>query len=278
MNHILVPTAFTYLSKCALNLGLEMAKLANARMHVLSAMEPNHNGFMEKNDSYSQDPTSSVRNIHLTEKARTEMHARAEEISAWFPDQTIYPKIVYGDQVELIAQEVVEEQIDLLIMGGDLYDPADDTSSRLIRTITAPVVILKCMISGLEQFNDIILLADEDKDSDVLISELKNFQDLLQAKIHVLHVNTPKKLFTKQKCAHVLETYVSRHVLSNFKTVSIEAKTEQEGLLQYCETIPHAFVAMGMHERGFMRSMLSNKAKKEEIIANSVHPVWAYRG
>ncbi len=277
MKNILVPTEFTYLSKCALNLGIQIAKLADAKMGVVSVVEPKYNEFMEEEEQYSHDPTSTLRNIQITEEARTRMHERAEEIAKWFPGQDIFPKILYGNKVNSLVKEINDQEIDLVIMGGDLYDAKDQKSNEILYRADSPVVILKCMISELDKFRDIILLVDSEHDSAELIRHLKSLQKLLDSKIHLLRINTPKNFLSPKKCDESLESYASHHKLENFVTVSIEATTEMEGLSNYCETIKNAFVALGVHKRGFLQSLITNRNKAEEMIANSVHPVWTYK-
>jgi len=278
VNRILVPTEFTYLSKCALNLGLELAKLANAKIDIVSVVQPLYNGFMEKDEEYSYDATSSIKNIQNSEEARGRMLERAEEIAKMFPDQNIAPKILYGNKVDSLINEIEEKKTDLVIVGGDLYDTKDKQVGEFLRKSTSPVITLKCMISGLDGFKDIILLSDTEKDSAQLIIRLKELQELLDAKLHVLRVNTPKNFLSPKKCDATLEQYASFHGLVNFNLVSLDAPTEMEGLLSYCETIQNAFVGLGLHQRSFLRKLLSNEGNPEEFIANSMHPVWTYRG
>ncbi len=276
MNRILVPTELTYLSSCALNLGMQLAKLAEAEIKITSVVEPLHNVFMEEEEKYSHDPTSSIKNLRITEEARTRMHERAEEISKWFPDQAIAPKILFGNKVDTLIEEINQQAIDLVIMGGDLYDPKDRQANEFLKKSHSPVVILKCMINQLDKFQDIIFLADTDRDSDQLIAHLKELQKLLKAKIHVLRINTPKNFLAPKRCMETLETFASRNQIENTELVSWDAKSEIEGLMSYCDTIKNAFVCMGVHERGFLQSLLTNTLKEEDVIANSVHPVWTF--
>lgn len=278
MKRILVPTELTYLSSCALNLGIQVAKLANAKVDVVSVVESNYNEFMEDHEKYSHDPTSSIQNIRITEEARAKMHSQAEEISKMIPDQKILPKILYGNKTQILKKEISDQHIDLVIIGGDLYNPDDKKSNEILYQSDAPILILKCMINGLEKFRDIILLMDSTQDSDALIEQLKILQGLLKAKIHILYVNTPKNFLSAKKCNESLETYASRHEFENFKTVSIAETTEIDGLMKYCDTIKNAFVAIGVHKRKFMERLITNQSKAEKIIANSVHPIWTYKG
>ena len=275
--NVIIPTEFTYLSECALNLGVQIAKKSNATIDVVSVIEPNHNAFMEEGEAYSHDPTSSIKNIQITEEARARMHERAEEIAKWAPDQKVLPKVLYGNKTQSIQKEIRDHQIDLVIMGGDLYDQNDEKTNNLLYIADAPIVILKCMVNALDQFKDIIFLIDSDHDSFLLVDHLKSLQELLCAKIHLLRINTPKNFLSAKKCNESLEAYAAQHYMTNFTTVNLEAKTELEGLMAYCETIPNAFVALGVHKRSFMEKLITNRNKAEELIANSVHPVWTFR-
>lgn len=278
MYRILVPTELTYLSSCALKLGLEMAKVAGAKIDVLSVVEPNYNYFMEEGEEYSHDSMSSIKNIKIQEEARKKMHERTEEIAQWFPDQKIAPKIVYGNQTQEMLKEVEKMESNLVILGADLFDASDKKAIDFLKQSASPVLALKCMISGLDQFKDIILLSDPENDSRELIRHLKKLQSLLDAKLHVLRVNTPKNFLSPKKCTATLEQYASFHELENIRLESLEAKTEVEGLMSYCETIKNAFVSMGMHNRSFLQRLMKNDFKVEDIITNSVHPVWTFRG
>ena len=274
---ILVPAEFTYLSSCALKLGLQLAKLSNAEVKVTSVVEPFNNAYMDEEEKYSHDPMSSIKNLRITEEARAKMHERAEEIAKWFPDQVIAPKILYGDKVDTLVNEVHDQKIDLVIMGGDLYDEKDQRSNAFLRKSESPVVILKCMINQLDKFRDIIFLADIDQDSEKLVDYVKELQELLQAKIHVLRINTPKNFLAPKKCSETLDRFIARNKLTDTVPVSLDSKSEMQGLMDYCDTIENAFVCMGVHDRNFLQSLITNSIKEEEIIANSAHPVWTYK-
>jgi len=278
MYRILVPTELTYLSSCALKLGLEIGKVADAKIDVLSVVEPNFNYFMEEGQQYSHDAMSSIKNIKIQEEARQKMHERTEEIAQWFPDQKIAPKIVYGNQTEEMLKEVEKLASNLVILGADLFDASDKKAIDFLKQSPSPVLALKCMISGLDKFKDIIFLSDSENDSPTLVSHLKKLQHLLQAKMHVLRVNTPKNFLSPKKCDATLEQFASFHQLENINLVSLDAKTEVEGLIAYCETIKNAFVGMGMHSRSFLQRLMKNDFKVEDIISNSVHPVWMFKG
>ena len=277
MNKILVPTEFTYLSKCALQLGLELAELGKTKIQVLSVVESNENMYMEKSERFHNHPMSSIKNIQLTETARERMHQRVVEIAEWAPELTLPPKIVFGNRTQVLIQEAREEAIDMIIMGGDLYEPADREANEFLRAVSTPVLILKCMISQLNQFKDIIFLADLDNDSSELIRHLKKLQHLLSAKLHVLRVNTPRNFLSFQKCKASLESYAKKYQLENFELITKDARSELAGLMDYCEAIKHAFVASAVHERSFLRSLMNNKDDMGEMIANSVHPLWMFK-
>lgn len=277
MKKILVPTEFTYLSKCALNLGVELAKFAGAKMSVVSVVEPNYNNFMEKGEAYSNDPTSSIKNLRITEKAREIMQERAAEISKMLPGTPIAPKIVFGSKVTELVKEVEASSSDLVVIGGDLYDPKERFASEFLRASPKPVVILKCMISGLEKFNDIILLADIENDSGDLMMHVRQLQQVLKAKIHIVRINTPINFLKPKKCTASLTEYASIHSLENIELVSIDANSELQGLMDYSETIKNAFVCLGIHKRNFIERLISNEASPEDVIMNSMHPVWTYK-
>jgi len=254
-----------------------LAKFAGAEMSVVSVVEPKFNNFMEKGEAYSHDPTSSIKNISITEKARETMQERAEEISKMLPGTSIAPKIVYGNKTSKLVEEVESSHSDLVIIGGDLYDPKEKFASEFLRNSPSPVVILKCMVNRLDKFKDIIFLADLENDSNRLMYQLKELQRILMAKIHVLRINTPRNFLAPKVCTDALEKYATTHSLDNVELVSLEAKSEIDGLKTYAETIKDGFVGLGIHRRSFLERLLSTETSPEDVIISSSRPVWTFK-
>ena len=277
MQKILVPTEFTYLSKCALELGMQVANKARATVDVVMVIKADTEEPEEHLQENSARSRSQGLNPQLTQVAKTKALKHVDEIKEWFPGLAVTPNILFGDTVSALLDTISEQMVDLVIIGGDRYEPSDVSVDKFLRNATCPVLTVKCRLDNLELYKDIIFLVDPEKDSETLITYLADLQDLLGAKIHLLYVNTPGNTRFPGRGEEALKQYAKRYALKNVKLTCYDAENEKEGLLAYCGSFDHAFIAMAIHDRGFMEWLLSYNPTGE-IIANSIHPVWTFKG
>lgn len=277
MKKILVPTEFTYLSKCALELGMQVANQAQAAVEVVTVIKAGPGeiaAHLKDNGAPSRDAGLSPQ---LTQVAQAKAQKHADEVKAWFPGLEVTPKILYGDPVNVLLDTIDTRRIELVIIGGDRYQSEDVAADKFLRNAGCPVLTVKCRLDNLERYKDIIFLVDLEKDSAGLITHLVALQELLGAKVHLLYVSTPGDPRSQAGAHAALEEHARRYPIGSIELVVHEAENERDGLLTYSQAFDQAIIAMAVHDRSFLEWLLSYNPTGK-IIADSIHPVWTFKG
>lgn len=275
---VLIPVEVTYLSKCALELSSQIAKKAGAHIEVVADIETleENEGFSNTSGEWVRDDSNTVYNGLLTQAVGNRLKEKSNQIKNWTPELEVEPKIIYGMMPDILLEKIERSESDLVMIGGDRFDQGDSELDALIRKSSAPVLTLKCALQKVENYQDIAFLAHKD-DSRKLTDHLKQLQDLFEAKLHVVRVNTKESFLTANEAEEWLHEYVKNHHLENYEVVSYDHESEEEGILAYSQQFTHAIVASGVHERRFF-DWLFGDHPEGQLIADSIHPVWTFKG
>ena len=230
MKKVLIPIELTYLSKCALELGAQLAQKAKAEIEVVAEIETLDDGtsFTSSGEVIANNE-ASVYNFELQRAVRQRIDQRYQEINEWVPGLKVEPKIIYGLVPHVLVEEVKKVDPDLVLLGGDRFDLSGDTANLFLRHAIAPSLLLKCSLTQIEDYQDIVFLPNE-SDSKDLISHLKALQDLLQANVHLLRVVRPNHYETNDDAENWLKNYQKKHDLAG--TVHVfNDQSEEDGLV-----------------------------------------------
>ena len=276
MKKVLIPIELTYLSKCALELGAQLANKAKAEIEVVAEIETLDDGksFTSSGEVIANNE-ATVDNFELKRAVKQRIDQRYQEIHEWVPGLKVEPKIIYGLMPHALVEEVKKVDPDLVLLGGDRFDLSDDTANFFLRHAIAPSLLLKCSLTQIEDYQDIIFLPNE-SDSEDLIIHLKALQALFQANIHLLRIVRPHHHETSNEAENRLKTYQKKHDLVGPVHV-FNDKSEEDGLVHFSNRFEHAIVASGLHKRNF-RDWLVGEYPEGQIIAGSQHPVWLFKG
>lgn len=276
MKKVLIPVELSYLSKCALELGTQLAEKATAEIEVVAEIETIDDGksFTSTGEVIVNNEASAY-NFELKKAVKQRMDQRYQEIHEWVPELKIEPKIIYGLMPHALVEEVKKVNPDLVLIGGDRFDLSDDTANLFLRHAIAPSLLLKCSLNQIEDYRDIVFLPNE-SDSEDLVSHLKALQALFQANVHLLRIIRPNHFETSDEAENWLKSYQKKHDLDG--TVHVfNDKSEEDGLVHFSDRFEHAIVASGLHKRNF-RDWLVGEYPEGQIITESSHPVWLFRG
>lgn len=276
MKKVLIPIELTYLSKCALELGTQLAKKAKAKIEVVAEIETldDEKSFTSSGEVIANNE-ASVYNFELKKAVKRRIDQRYQEIIEWVPDLKVEPKIIYGLMPHVLVEEVKKVKPDLVLLGGDRLDLSDDTANLFLRHAIAPSLLLKCSLTQIEDYQDIVFLPN-DSDSEDLISHLKALKALFQAKIHLLRIIRPNHFETSDEAENWLKNYQKKHDLDG--TVHVfNDQSEEDGLVHFSDRFEHAIVASGLHKRNF-RDWLVGEYPEGQIVVGSQHPVWLFKG
>ncbi len=108
-----------------------------------------------------------------------------------------------------------------------------------------------------------------------VIDEFKYFQDLFDAKLHLVWVETPNTAVNDDLGLERLETIARDHQLSNYKVHIAKAFKPEDGILAFGRQIKADMIAMSTHSRkGLMHLLVGSVA--EDVVNHAKIPVWTY--
>ncbi|WKN44834.1 universal stress protein [Tunicatimonas pelagia] len=278
MNPILIPLDLTYLSQCALTFGTQLAEHLRVSVHLFSTVPsvPSGGPMVGPGEYVTNSKSSFYERQEVAEKT-IEVTEHIATLRQWHPSLDMAPTVRVGDPVPTLLDEMQQHMPQLMVFGSDCYNTSDAQLDRLIRQTACPVLTVKCHLAPPEAYRDIVFLVDPERDHQRIIYHLATLQRWLDARLHLLRVNTPDNYTTTLPATDMLKKFVVQHQLENVSSLVVSAPTEYEGLMQYGESLEQAVIALGTHSRSFLQRLLRPNSEGE-LIAASAHPVWTFGG
>ncbi|MFZ6012153.1 MAG: universal stress protein [Bacteroidota bacterium] len=275
MKRILVPTDFSAPSKASLKFAIDLASRAGAEIHVMHASEV----------PFLPETTFGVQPFFADDEALQKVAEAAnnafEVMRRGLPSNVpICFKSINDSVVSAIRGYIDDNDIDLVVMSthgaSDIQDFfAGSTAEKIARFASVPVISVPKQIE-LAKIKNIIFPSDLRLDQNDLVNDLKELQQLLQAKLHVLVINTPQNFYSDQQAKNSLEKFASHYALQNYTLNFRCHQFERGGILEFMNELGGDMIAMGTHGRTGLAHFV--KGSIAESILNRIdHPIWTWK-
>ncbi len=187
MKRILVPTDFSSQAENALKVAVEIATKHNSEIYLLHSLDmPSQIRGVQNNASMPE----SLYFIKLAEKS-FEALLKKDYLGPIEIHEAIGHDQIYSD----INRTVEEKDIDLIVMGShgangfkELF--IGSNTEKVVRTANIPVLVIK---NEHTDFNikDFVFATDFGEESRWSFTQAQKFAKAMDAKMHLLYVNTP---------------------------------------------------------------------------------------
>jgi nucleotide-binding universal stress UspA family protein len=270
MKRILVPCDFSKPAEEAFKFAVMIAERSGGEIHVLNVVDITAVGSVPSiADSY-------VFNLDFLKERALEVEAKFKEMlsrnAAWFP-RVVFKHVVSSLEVE-IKDYIKSQEIDLIIMGtrGNAGAFFGSNTQRVVRHATVPVIGVHTAPAKIEQ---IVFPIGSDVIDDALVAEVKKLQELFDATLHLLHINTPMLLRPDHLVLKDLQQLAKSHDLHYYR-LSVRADFNVEaGIARYARDVDAQLIAMGTHAwKGLLRLVLGSVT--EDVVNDLSLPVWSY--
>jgi hypothetical protein len=105
------------------------------------------------------------------------------------------------------------------------------------------------------------------------VEELFKLQEIFEAKLHLVKINTPNNFETNRTIFKEMKTFVEKYNISNYSLNVYNDYIEEDGIIYFCEDIGADMIALATHGRtGFMHLLSGSIA--EDIVNHAKRPVW----
>jgi len=269
MKNILIPTDFSECARAAEEIGLEIAKKANAKISFLHTISPPIDWVklpLEKEVNFPEtkaeigaaksELSALVRNVH-------KLSLEADEF------------IAFNKGREAIDRHIENYSNDLVVMGSHgskgFKELIGSNTQKVVRYSPSPVLVIKEK-KKLEEINSIVFASTFEEDVHESFSKVIEFADLIDAKIHLLYVNMPFHFKETDEIEERMTQFLNKCPRGTCTINVYNALNEERGILNFSKKINADLISVTTHGKtGFMR-MLSPSIT-ESLINHSSLPV-----
>lgn len=251
MKNILVPTDFSAHSENALNVAVRIAQKADADitlLHVIPKMDPHRitQGFSKEVETIAFEYFREVEKSSLQKLDK--LIANAD-----LPAERITKQVEYGNIHKAILKQIDNSAIDLVVMGTQGTRPLEEmfvgsNTERIVRLATCPVLAVREKGNA---FTSPKLLFPTDLRTihPPAIEKLKEFQELLQAELHLVFVNMSFGFLSDKEIEERKAIFDQQVDLEPYTFHVVSAKSEETGILVTARNLDVDFIALITHQR-----------------------------
>lgn len=175
-----------------------------------------------------------------------------------------------------VMECIEQENIDLVVMGtkgtlnnGDVL--IGSNTEKIVRKAKCPVLAVKHGVEA-SAFNTFVMATEMNPQEQVVIDQVKQFQQLFDATIHMVWINTRRNFKPDTYSKPLLKEFVKEMGLKNTQTHVYSDDRVEDGIRSFAEYINGGLIAMGTSSNiGLSRLLRGSVA--EDIVNHANRPV-----
>ncbi len=275
MKKILVPTDFSKQAEYALDAAANLSKKIDAQIVLLHVVEGFASGSFATMGGMPDDLNEEVFMAKLLEKSKSDLQKIADQDK--YSGTNIHTSVQVGNAFTHISKDILENDADLVIMGSQGtsgYEEAfiGSNTEKVVRFANCPVITVKNPVN-FDQINDIAFAADfRDSESNV-IEALKILQNALDAKLHLVKVDTPGTFESSRVIKKRIQAFVQKHNLENYTIEIYNEYSEEDGIIYFADDIDADLIALATSGRTGLMHLLSGSIA-EDVANHAQRAVW----
>jgi nucleotide-binding universal stress UspA family protein len=278
MKKILVPTDFSKEAQTAAEVASGIAKKANAELILLHVIEEGSKESVKITGEISyEDLEDKLFTMKLIERSKRLMEKFASD--KMFSGIKVVQELRMGSPYHGMQSIISEQKVDLVVMGTagktDLSEMIiGSNTEKVVRHAHCPVLTIQKKPLRSE-FKNIVYATSMSKDEEVFSRIVKRAQDLYDATIHMVRINTPGNFQRDAVVKKYMNDFAKKLQLKNYTINVFNDITEEEGIIYFAESINADLVALATHGRtGFAHVLAGSIA--EDVVNHSKRPVLTF--
>jgi len=269
MKNILVPTDFSDCARVAEEMGLEIAKKANAEIHFLHLLATPTDWLKLSLQKEKLYPETKAK-IGLARNALNELNKKAEKAGIQSKEF-----LVFDEDREEIEKHISHHQHDFIVMGSHgakgFKELIGSNTQKVVRNSPAPVLVVKNRPGNFEVKN-IVFASTFQEEVHQSFQKIIEFAELMKAKIHLLNVNMPFHFKETDEAEADMQAFLKKCARGTCSINIYNALNEERGIQKFAESINADVIAMTTHGKTGFIKMLSPSIT-ESLVNHSDIPV-----
>ncbi len=274
MKKILIPTDFSEQADNAIKFATELAKLIGAELIFQHVVEYPASSSFNVTGEVNISTEADLFTAEMIKKAKQKLK---DEVEKYGDGITIHTNVEVGNPYKSISKTLSKHDADLVVMGtkgtSDLEEIfIGSNTEKMVRFAHVPVITIKSERS-VNEIKDIVFATNLHERQLPVAEKIKQFQELVGAKLHVVVVNTPGGFETTRELNARLKKFVEKAGFSNYTMNIYNDVDEEDGITFFAEDIDADMIAMATHGRTGLNHLLSGSIA-EDIVNHAKRPVW----
>lgn len=275
MKNILVPYDFSEQANHALNFALQIAERSKGEVKIAHIIDyPTESALHIQGEISGSDPMEGIYVKRLIESTEKRLEQTINEQSTSVP---LTYTIKLGNPFKTVAQEVEHQQNDLVVMGTSGAAGLDEilvgsNTEKMVRYAKCPVITLseEC---DMNIINDIAFATNFEDEQDFIVRALGSYQELFDAKLHLVWVNTLQVFQDDEIVKEKLAELADNNGIRNYETHIFKALNPERGIMNFAESSNMDMIALATHgHRGLLHLFIGSIA--ENVVNHAHRPVW----
>jgi nucleotide-binding universal stress UspA family protein len=274
MKKILLPCDFSRAAEEAFQFAVKIAERNESEIHLLYVIDTS----LANNRVAELAPLATFNGIFM-QKLEAQLEEKLDVLKTKYKaeDMIISLSIELGILSQKIEQYIKEAAIDVVVMGTNGASGLKEmfvgsNTEKIVRRAKVPVVAVP-LGSSTETISNIVFPVDPAEDPSNYLKELLFIQNLFNARLQLLWVNTPNIFKSDTEALDDLREFAEEYRLRDFKLNVRNDHTEQEGILKFAAGINDALIFMPTHGRAGLAHWLTGSIT-ENVVNHVECPVW----
>jgi nucleotide-binding universal stress UspA family protein len=282
---ILVPTDFSEQAGYALDFAYQIALKSKAEIMLINVVDyPGLSSVWGGGMNVIGGAEPPLDNLdesfinNLLTRAKDEMTSMINKFDPG--DVKITRLVEVGNPYFVITEKIEQESVNLVIMGTKGATGLEEVligsnTERVVRHAICPVITIKKK-RDFSKIHNIAFASNFEGDQEHVVEELFKLQDIFNAKLHLVKINTPNNFESTRNILKSMKNFVSKYKIKNFCLNIYNDYIEEEGIIYFSDDIQADMIAMATHGRTGLMHLLSGSIA-EDIVNHAKRPVWTCR-
>ncbi|MFD2552086.1 universal stress protein [Bizionia sediminis] len=273
MKRILVPTDFSKEAEQALKVAAQLAKKHDCEIYLLHMLELP----LDQIDALSQ--YSELPEAMFFMKLA---HQKFEKTMSqeYLKGLTVHETVDFNKTFTGISDTCKTHNIDLIVMGSHGANGFKEmfigsNTEKVVRTSEIPVLVIKNEHDNFE-INNFVFASDFKNDNKGTYLQAVNLAKILDAKIHLLFVNTANNFITTNTAKARILDFIAGSNFENYTISIYNDDSVEKGILNFSHIVNADLIGISTHGRQGIAHFF-NGSISEDLVNHAKRPVITFK-
>jgi nucleotide-binding universal stress UspA family protein len=279
MKKILVPTDFSKTAQTAIEVAADIAMKAKSQLIVLHVVEGANGGSfnIEGQIDTSDHWEDRIFTMKVIERGKKQLEKLTEDLAN--RGVRVKSELRMGTPFHGMQTIIQDHNVDLVVMGTSGRSQVQEmiigtNTEKVVRQSKCPVLTVQKKPANSE-FKSIVYATGMGKEEEVFSKIVRRTQQMYDATVHLVRVNTPGSFKRDVVVKKEMETFAKKLQLKNYTLNVFNDLSEEEGIIYFADSINADMIAMATHGRTGFAHVLSGSIA-EDVVSHAKRPVLTF--